>query len=80
MIKMLQAQFHAVARALADEIERAVATGESELNIHAHTSDLDEERLLNSLPGVRVRPEVGRLISHLHEIGVELRARACYAL
>jgi hypothetical protein len=30
---------------------------------------------VNSVRSGEMRPEIGRLISHLHNIGVELRAR-----
>jgi hypothetical protein len=72
---MLQAEFHAVARALANEIKRAVATQETEPNNDLENDDTDEERYVNSVRSGEMRPEIGRLISHLHNIGVELRAR-----
>ncbi|HEX8234344.1 MAG TPA: hypothetical protein VF600_00145 [Abditibacteriaceae bacterium] len=73
--QMLRAEFHAIAGALADEIKRAIAAEEAGLDIDDDPNDTDEERHLSSLYNVQTPPEVGRLISHLHEIGVELRAR-----
>ncbi len=71
----LQAEFYAVAKALAREIKKAVNMAAIEPADSATDSLTDEERLLASVHSRQPPAELGRLIGHLQEIGVELRAR-----
>jgi hypothetical protein len=69
------AEFQTVAKALAGEIEKAVATAAIELDSSAEDFLTEEERQLASMRSQQAPPELERLTRHLREIGIELRAR-----
>lgn len=72
--QVLQAEFDAMSKALAYEVKKTVAAA-VEPDTTADDSPTEEERQLASVHAQQAPPEIERLIGHLHEIGVELRAR-----
>jgi hypothetical protein len=72
---MLQAQFDAVAKALAHEIKKALATPSVDPARSTDGSLTEEEGQLLAVRSREAPPEIARLIAHLREIGAEMRAR-----